>query len=115
MTATQPEQWAPIQAALQARRPLWIHYHGHHRLVCPHALGWKNNRPLLLAYQTGGHTTSGVLPADPHQRWRCLYIDHIDEVIPADPASQWHTASNYNPGHPFPAIDTLTIAVTTAT
>lgn len=34
----------------------------------PHALGWKNDRAMLLAYQIGGHTTTtGTLPVDPPQ------------------------------------------------
>jgi len=75
-------------------------------------LGWKAGRPLLLGYQTGGQTTTGALPADPRQRWRCLYIDEIDRVIPADKTNSWGTPDNYNHTHPFPAIDEVTIAIT---
>jgi hypothetical protein len=109
---TRPPNWQPIESALRSRRPIWISYHGRHRLVCPHALGWKAGKAMLLAYQTGGQTSSGTLPPDPRQRWRCLYLDQIDQVQPADPASAWHTGENYNPAHPFPAIDTVTIALT---
>ena len=54
----------------------------------------------------------GALPADPRQRWRCLFVDEIDQVVTADRPSPWETADNYNPSHPFPAIDEVTIAVT---
>jgi hypothetical protein len=111
-TAALPAAWAPLQAALRARRPIIVCYHGHQRLICPHALGWKADRPLLLAYQTGGHTTTGTLPADPRQRWRCMHVDEIDHLAAADPASPWQTADNYNQTHPFPHIDQLVIATT---
>ena len=112
MTTTPPPAWALLQAALQQRRPVRVSYHGHERLVCPHALGWKNARPLLLGYQTGGHTSTGALPADPRQRWRNFFVDEIDHIDTTDPASAWETADNYNHAHPFNAIDNVTIAIT---
>lgn len=111
-TPAPPAAWAPLEAALRQRRPVHLTYHGRQRLICPHALGWTNGRPMLLGYQTGGHTSTGALPADPRRRWRCMFIDEVDQVQPADPASAWRTADNYNHTHPFPAIDHLTIAIT---
>jgi hypothetical protein len=67
---------------------------------------------MLLGYQTGGETTTGALSADPQRRWRCLFIDEVDQVIAADPASAWETADNYNWSHPFNAIDDVTVAIT---
>ena len=112
MTTALPMAWASLEAALHQRRPVVVCYHAKARLVCPHALGWKNDRPLLLAYQTGGETTTGVLAADPRKRWRCLFVDEVDSVVAADAASAWGTADNYNPSHPFPAIDEVTVAIT---
>lgn len=111
MTAL-PIAWAPLEAALRARLPVQVSYHGRVRLICPHALGWKAGRPLLLAYQTGGQTSTGALPADPRQRWRCMFVDEVDQVLAAEPAGPWGTADNYNSSHPFPAIDEVAIAVT---
>ncbi len=111
-TAAPPTAWALLQAALRQRRPVLIAYHGRRRLVCPHALGWKASRPLLLAYQTGGHTSTGALPADPRRRWRCMYVDEIDQVGATDRATSWGSADNYNHARPFPAIDEVIIAVT---
>jgi hypothetical protein len=107
-----PMAWAPLEAALRARHPVLVCYHGRQRLICPHALGWKAGRPLLLGYQTGGQTSTGALPADPRQRWRCLYVDEIDQVVAQNTARRWGTADNYNYSHPFPAIDEVTIAIT---
>jgi hypothetical protein len=67
---------------------------------------------MVLGYQTGGHTTAGTLDADPRKRWRCMYVDEIDQAVPAEPASAWATAQNYNPHRPFSAIDELAIAIT---
>jgi hypothetical protein len=112
MTATVlPTAWAALEAALRQHHPVRITYHDKQRLICPHALGWKSGRPMLLGYQTGGHTTTGTLADDPRKRWRCMYIDEIDH-IDADEQNAWGTADNYNPTHPFPTIDHLAIAVT---
>jgi len=67
---------------------------------------------MLLGYQTGGQTSTGTLPADPRQRWRCMFVDEVDEVLVGELAGPWGTADNYNSSHPFPAIDEVTIAVT---
>jgi hypothetical protein len=67
---------------------------------------------LLLGYQTGGQTSTGALPTDPRQRWRCIFVDEVDHVLAAGPADPWGTADNYNSSHPFPAIDEVTVAVT---
>jgi len=66
---------------------------------------------MLLAYQNGGQTSTGTLPADPRKRWRCLFVDDIDHIVAAERAT-WATADNYNAAHPFNAIDDLTIAIT---
>ena len=111
-TTAPPMAWAPLEAALRQRRPVGVSYHGKQRLVCPHALGWKNNRPMVLAYQIGGETTSGALPTDPRKRWRCLFVDEIDQVGSTGPAGAWGTADNYDPSHPFHVIDEVAVAIT---
>jgi hypothetical protein len=99
-----PVAFARLDAAMQSRTPVYVSYHGRRRLICPHALGWRAGRAMVLGYQTGGETTSGCLDPDPRKRWRALYIDEIDEVVPADTASCWGTADNYNDEHPFPVV-----------
>ena len=108
---TPPAAWETLETALRQRRPIHVTYHGRQRLICPHALGWNNTRPLLLAYQTGGDTHTGTLPADPRNRWRCLFIDEINNVTPAEPTSKWATADNYNPARPFNNNTEITIAI----
>lgn len=94
-TRTRPPQWATLEQALTERHPVRTRYRGAERTLCPHALGWKNGRPKLLAYQTGGTTSHGPLPSDPHQRWRSLFIDeiHTTVILPDQP---WETADNYS-------------------
>jgi predicted DNA-binding transcriptional regulator YafY len=111
MAAVAPA-WDIVEAALRQRRPVRLTYHGRQRTVCPHALGWKNDKAMLLAYQTAGQTGTGSLPAGPRSRWRNFFVDEIDHVDLADPADPWETADNYNPTHPFNSIDELSIAVT---
>jgi hypothetical protein len=102
--------WATLEAALRARRPVRLSYHGHERVVCPHALGWKNGRPLLLGYQAGGWTSSGALDPDPRRRWRCLFVDEVERVV-AEAATAWESADNYDPAHPFSSADDVAVAV----
>ena len=109
--STIPTAWTTLDAALRARLPVWVSYHQRRRLICPHALGWHNRRPMVLGYQTGGETSTGTLDTDPTKRWRCMYVDEIDHAAVADPASPWATADNYNCSQPFPAIDELAIAI----
>ncbi len=108
-TVARPPAWDTLEEALRQRRPVHLTYHGRRRTVCPHALGWKNDRAMLLAYQSETDTTARP---DPHHGWRNFFVDDIDHSELADPASTWQTADNYNASHPFNAIDQLAIAVT---
>jgi len=111
-TSIPPMAWAALEAALRQRRPVRLSYHGRQRVICPHALGWKNGRPMLLGYQSGGQTSTGALPADPRQRWRNFFVDEIDQVASAEGAGPWQSADNFNYSQPFKAIDELAVAVT---
>ncbi len=104
-----PPAWEPLETALRARRPIRLSYHGRQRLVCPHALGWNNHRPMLLVYQASGQTSAASL--DPRNRWRCMYIEEIENIVAAHDTTPWATADNYNPTHPFNTIDHVIVAV----
>lgn len=105
--------WAFLQAALVHRQAVTVSYHGRSRVICPHALGWKKHRAMVLGYQVGGQTSTGVLDPDPRRRWRCMFVDEIADVVTAAPIA-WGTADNYNPRRPFTAIDRVTLAVSGA-
>jgi len=101
VSTDRPPAWATLARALEQRRPVRARYHAAERILCPHALGWKNGRAKVLAYQVGGTTTRGPLPADPRQCWRSMFIDEIESPIITD--DSWATADNY--GHNFNGID----------
>jgi hypothetical protein len=97
--------WDVLHAALAERRAVRARYHDRLRVLCPHALGWKNGRPKALVYQVA---VIGATPAHDPRGWRCLFVDEIhDATITAD---HWRTADNYTPH--TTGIDTLTAAVT---
>ncbi len=98
MTATprpQPQAWAILEQALLQRRSVSACYHGHQRLLFPHALGWHHGRAMVLAYQGDGTTSQGSLAPDPRQRWRSMFIDEVHEAVITD--QPWQTAHNYSP------------------
>jgi hypothetical protein len=103
--------WARLDEALRARRPVIVSYHGRRRLLCPHALGWRAGRAMVLGYQTGGETSTGSLDPDPRKRLRLLFVDEIDAVTGARAADARGSADNYNATRPFPVIDEVHIAV----
>jgi hypothetical protein len=107
-----PAAWAALHSALLERRAVHVSYHGRQRLICPHALGWKNDRAMVLGYQVGGQTSTGTLDPDPHKRWRCLFVDEI-ELVATDQCPTWQTADNYNPQRPFSTIDEIAVAIST--
>lgn len=110
MTATAVPAWTEeLVVALLHRRAVLVVYHGRRRIVCPHAIGRKGGRVMLLAYQVGGETSTGSLAADPARRWRCMYVEEIEGV--ADGGGAWQSAANYNPACPFPAADDVALAV----
>lgn len=91
-TRTLPPAWALLADCLARRHPLRVRYHGHDRILCPHALGWKNGRATVLSYQKAGSTSSGELPADTRQRWRSMFVDELEAPELVD--GPWETASN---------------------
>lgn len=98
-----------LAQGLIQRRPVTARYHGKQRLLCPHALGWKNGRAKLLAYQADGTTSHGAPATDPRQRWRTMFIDEIED--PAMTDDPWQTADNYTPNSN--GIDQLELDITT--
>ena len=110
-TTARPVAWEILEQALRQRRPVRLTYHGRQRTVCPHALGWRNDRAMLLAYQSAG-AHEGASPPEPRQGWRNLFVDDICDITPADAAAAWETADNYNASNPFNSIDRLSIAIT---
>jgi len=88
-----PAAWAVLARALEERRPVRARYRGQLRLLCPHALGWSGAQALVLAYQSGGLTSTGALPADPKSRWRSMFVEDLEGLVISEGA--WGTADNW--------------------
>ncbi len=86
-----PAAWTVLEQALLERRPVRARYHGTERVLCPHALGWRNARPKVLCYQAW----PTALPSEPRQRWRSMFVDEIEDPVITD--GRWETADNYSP------------------
>jgi hypothetical protein len=97
-----------VVAALVERRAVAVVYHGRRRVVCPHAIGCKGGRVVLLAYQIGGQTSTGSLPEDPARRWRRFFVDEIEDLRHDD--GVWQSADNYD-ARPFLAASDVAAAV----
>jgi hypothetical protein len=93
-TLPRPPAWDVLARALKELRPVRARYHGQERILCPHALGWKNGHAKVLCFQSGGTTSHGTLPQDPTQRWRSMFIDQIEEATLTD--GPWETAMNHS-------------------
>jgi hypothetical protein len=103
-----PQAWAVLQQALTEKRPVALRYHGHDRILCPHAIGWKNGRLRVLSYQVAGTTTTRPSPDEPTQRWRCMFLDEIEAPVITD--GRWESAPNYSPSNAN-GIDELVLAI----
>jgi hypothetical protein len=99
-----PTAWNILHQAITQRRSVQARYHDKLRVLCPHALGWKNGRAKALVYQTDIFAPTSA--TDP-QGWRSLYIDDIQDAVITD--HKWQTAHNYTPH--TTGIDTVALAI----
>ncbi|MEA2525464.1 MAG: hypothetical protein QOF73_2691 [Thermomicrobiales bacterium] len=82
-----------LAQAIEERQPVVARYDGAVRVFCPHALGTKEGKPHVLAYQIAGESTSGL---PPEGEWRCFDVDKLSDLA-ASPGV-WRTAPNlFNP------------------
>jgi hypothetical protein len=95
--------WAVLHEALDVRRPVRARYHGRLRVLCPHAIGWKNGRAKVLAFQAAVIDAQSSDPVG----WRSLFVDEIEDAELSD--DNWRTADNYTPL--TTGIDTLSAAL----
>lgn len=104
--AIRPPAWSVLEQALEEKRPVRARYNGIERTLCPHALGWKQGRPKVLSYQSGGTTSRGALEPG-SQAWRSMFIDEIEDLSIAD--GPWKTAPNFS--HDSNCFDILEIVL----
>jgi hypothetical protein len=94
MIGRRPPAWSVLQQALLQKKPVHARYHGHERILCPHALGWRNGRAKVTAFQSGGTTSDGPLPANRDDRWRCMFVDEVEGPVMFN--GEWETADNHS-------------------
>jgi hypothetical protein len=64
-----------LRAAITQRRQIRFCYGGTERIAEPHDYGIQNGKTRLLAYQIGGRSNSGHLPA-----WRLVDVDGMTQL-----------------------------------
>ncbi len=67
-----------VRKAIENEQQITCTYQGHYRQLCPHIIGWTNNKERLLAYQFAGTTGSRALPPD--GAWKCLDVAAMSDI-----------------------------------
>lgn len=80
---------ALLEHAILHREQVAATYDGERREFCPHALGTKQGRRHVLAYQFAGASGSGLPPGG---EWRCFAVDRLVDAVSRP--GPWHTAAN---------------------
>jgi len=64
-----------LRTAITQKRQIRFWYHGAERVAEPHDYGIQSGKTRLLAYQTGGRSKSGRLPA-----WRLVDVEGMTQL-----------------------------------
>ncbi len=76
-----------IVKAIEEHKSIDFSYHGYERIVSPYACGLNNNNEIkLLAMQTGGGSTSGVVH-------KLRFFTVADLLAPAESAEPYEAAT----------------------
>lgn len=67
-----------VMQGIREKRMVKFVYEGHRRVAEPHVYGIKNGRRGILAYQTGGSSSSGEMG------WKRFYFDKISGMETTD-------------------------------
>jgi hypothetical protein len=78
-----------LRQAIISMRCVRVRTSGFARDICPHALGFKDGSPRVLAYQYGGPSVSGLAPGG---QWRAFFVRDIEEAGLIE--GRWHSGSN---------------------
>lgn len=92
-----------VKQAIESRTPIRATYGTRSRILCPHAVGWKDGKLHVLCFQSGGASTSG-LSTDPNDNWRCLNLAKMSQIQLAGDES-WRTAHSHR--RPSTCIDEI--------
>lgn len=85
-----------IIQSIETKTPITAIYDGHLRILCPHVMGHKNNVLNVLAYQSGGESSSGLvaLGSGHIRNWRCMQVAKLQDVSLT--SADWATADNHS-------------------
>ena len=80
--------------AILARQRMVFTYRDRRREVCPHVLGLTRGQEMLLAYQFGGETNTG-LPSG--GEWRCFQVAEMHSIDSQE--GEWRTGTGHSQTH----------------
>jgi hypothetical protein len=78
-----------LRQAITFKRCVRIRTDGFSRDICPHALGFKEGSPRVLAFQYDGSSVSGLAGGG---QWRAFFVHDIREATII--AGDWRTGPN---------------------
>jgi hypothetical protein len=78
-----------LTSAISRKRCVRVFAEGRWRDICPQALGRKDGRMRLLAFQFDGGSVSGLAPGG---QWRAFFLYEIAAASLID--GPWHTGHN---------------------
>jgi predicted DNA-binding transcriptional regulator YafY len=88
-----PRDHSPIfklfHRAILQRQQITMRYKGKPREICPHILGYRDGKEVVLAYQFAGESTRPDSVPD----WRCFYLAEV--VAPATRDGPWHGGASH--------------------
>jgi hypothetical protein len=79
-----------LKRAITRKECVRVVAEGRARDICPHALGFKDGRPRLLAFQYQGGSASGLAAGG---QWRAFFIGDIASATIIDGA--WQSGANF--------------------
>ena len=70
-----------VVESVRTKTPITAVYDAYPRELCPHVVGHgPAGQEQVLAYQTGGESSSGLAPPGSTRNWRCMPIDDMWQV-----------------------------------
>jgi hypothetical protein len=92
---TVEDMYRLIWTAIANRQPISAIYKDRPRLFCPHRLGRNRlGQRLVLCYQYGGESESGLAPRGSAVNWRCVVFEKLRRVELLN--DSWKTAPNHS-------------------
>lgn len=79
-----------FHTAILERKQIVCEYGGCHREVCPHVLGHTGREEMVLTFQFGGESKSGLPPGG---EWRCFALADVRNAHLRD--GPWRTGTQH--------------------